>query len=275
MDSATGTSALRPPAAAASGSWPVTRASVDDAWAERRGPRRARLVAGAAVAAAVFAGFTAGLAALPAPAAPSTPEEEPIEVALVEAPEEPPPPPEPEPVAATAEAAAAPAPGPRRVQVATPTAVPDGPPPETDPGADPYRGDPGPPAEGPAGGGGPPASTGTGVARPAAPPPPAAAPKAAGPVRVTDDVEPPKPLSMASPPYPAAAKAAGVEGTVVVAYVVTESGAVEGARVVRGPPELAESCLAAVRGWRFTPAMAGGRPVAVKRSARFPFRLRT
>jgi len=28
-------------------------------------------------------------------------------------------------------------------------------------------------------------------------------------------------------------------------------------------------------GWRFTPAMAGGRPVAVKRSARFPFRLRT
>jgi protein TonB len=80
---------------------------------------------------------------------------------------------------------------------------------------------------------------------------------------------------MASPAYPPAARSAGIEGTVVVSYVVGENGSVTEARVVRGPPELADACLQAVRGWRFSPAMSDGRPVAVKRSARFPFKLRT
>ncbi len=95
------------------------------------------------------------------------------------------------------------------------------------------------------------------------------------PIRVTEEVTPPKAISMQAPSYPAEAKAAGVEGLVVIQYVVTESGEVRDVQVVRGPPELVAVCVSAVKSWRFTPAMKEGLPVAVHRIARFPFRIKT
>jgi periplasmic protein TonB len=95
------------------------------------------------------------------------------------------------------------------------------------------------------------------------------------PIRVTEDVTPPKSISMHAPSYPADAKAAGIEGVVVVQYVVTESGEVKDVQAVRGPPELVAVCVAAVQSWRFMPAMKDGQPVAVHRIARFPFRIKT
>jgi protein TonB len=101
------------------------------------------------------------------------------------------------------------------------------------------------------------------------------APKAAGPIAVTEDVTPPRAVSMPAPSYPADAKAAGIEGTVVVRYVVSETGAVTGVSAVRGPSELRAVCEAAVRNWRFMPALKDGQPVAVNRVARFPFHIKT
>ena len=94
-------------------------------------------------------------------------------------------------------------------------------------------------------------------------------------VRVTEDVTPPVPVAQPMPAYPSEAKARGVEGTVVVKYVVTAAGTVSNVRAVRGPAELRTACEAVVRSWRFTPAVLDGQPVAVSRVAQFPFRIRT
>jgi protein TonB len=99
-----------------------------------------------------------------------------------------------------------------------------------------------------------------------------------GPIRVTEDVTPPHPIAgqpNQPPAYPAEAKAAGIEGTVVVRFVVTEKGEVAQVQVVSGPPELIAVCLAAVKTWRFTPAIREGEPVAVTRNVRFPFHIKT
>jgi len=95
------------------------------------------------------------------------------------------------------------------------------------------------------------------------------------PIRITEDVTPPQAISMQAPSYPAEAKAAGIEGLVVVEYVVTDKGEVTNVEAVRGPPELIEVCVAAVKSWRFTPAMKDDEPVSVHRMARFPFRIKT
>jgi protein TonB len=105
-------------------------------------------------------------------------------------------------------------------------------------------------------------------------PKPVAAPKSNDPLRVTEDVTPPKALNMSAPSYPADAKAAGIEGTVIVKYVVTESGEVTNVSAVRGPEELKAVCEAAVKNWKFEPALKDGKPVAVHRMARFPFRIK-
>jgi len=99
--------------------------------------------------------------------------------------------------------------------------------------------------------------------------------KTTEPIRVTEDVTAPRAVSMQPPSYPAEAKAAGIEGTVVVQYIVTEKGEVKDVAAVRGPAELLAVCVAAVQSWRFMPAMKDGQPVAVHRVARFPFRIKT
>lgn len=99
--------------------------------------------------------------------------------------------------------------------------------------------------------------------------------KAKGPIRITEEVTPPVPIATVAPNYPRQAKMNGVEGTVVVKYTVTETGAVTDIRIVRGPAELRDAVLEAMRTWRFRPAILDGRPVAVSRVHRFPFRIRT
>lgn len=107
-------------------------------------------------------------------------------------------------------------------------------------------------------------------------PPPRAAPVAPrGPIRVTEDVTPPSPLSQSMPELPASAKAAGIEGIVIVKYVVSESGAVTSAQVVKGPAELHAVCLSAVKSWRFQPATLDNKAVAVVRIHRFRFKITT
>lgn len=95
------------------------------------------------------------------------------------------------------------------------------------------------------------------------------------PIRVTEDVTPPEAISQTMPEYPPAVKAQGIDGVVVVKYVVNEKGEVTELKVLKGPPELHATCLAAMRSWRFRPAILEGKPVAVIRTVRFPFRIKT
>jgi len=115
---------------------------------------------------------------------------------------------------------------------------------------------------------------------PPPPPPPKPkvvkqAPKPKKPKRLTKDMTPPKALAQSQPGYPASAKADGIEGTVIVKYVITATGAVTGVKAVRGPSALRGVCVSAVRQWRFEPAVLDGRPVSIRRTARFAFRIRT
>jgi periplasmic protein TonB len=110
-------------------------------------------------------------------------------------------------------------------------------------------------------------------------PKPVLTPKAAkpqGPTRVLEDDTPPVPIAQSKPEYPASAKAAGLEGVVIVKYVISETGIVTDAKVLKGPPELSGVCLASVKTWRFKPALDfQGKPKAVTKIARFPFKLKT
>lgn len=120
------------------------------------------------------------------------------------------------------------------------------------------------------------------VAKPAvveAPKPALEAPRPArppGPSRVLENDTPPVSIGpKAKPELPAALRAAGVEGVVIVKYVVSETGVVTNAKVIKGPPELHEVCLAAVRSWRFKPALDfTGKAKAVTQLTRFAFKLK-
>jgi len=76
------------------------------------------------------------------------------------------------------------------------------------------------------------------------------------------------------PTYPAAARADGVEGDVVLELVVGVSGGVESARVVRGVGHgLDEAAVAAADAFRFAPASKDSAPVRVRMLWPVQFRL--
>ena len=75
--------------------------------------------------------------------------------------------------------------------------------------------------------------------------------------------------------YPEFARRAGIEGQVVVQFVVDERGNVVDPVVLRSPNELlSEAALTAVRESRFTPGQQRGRPVKVRFAVPVTFRLR-
>ncbi len=83
-------------------------------------------------------------------------------------------------------------------------------------------------------------------------------------------------LEGARPTYPAAARADGIEGYVVLEYRVTEDGRVEMPRVVEAsPPGVFDGvALTAIRSWRYRPWDEGEGPRAVEGvRSRFDFRL--
>lgn len=78
-----------------------------------------------------------------------------------------------------------------------------------------------------------------------------------------------------APAYPEAARADGIEADVPLEIIVSPSGAVERARVLRPAGHgLDAAALDAVRAYRFTPATKDGRPVRVRMQWLVQFRLR-
>ncbi len=74
---------------------------------------------------------------------------------------------------------------------------------------------------------------------------------------------PPQVLARGTLAYPPAARAAGVEGTVLVRALIDTLGHVTEAQIQTSVPMLDSTALAFVRGWRFRPAEVDHRPVAV------------
>jgi periplasmic protein TonB len=253
-----------------------------DAWGlveEDRGRQR-RLAIGYAAGVLVI-GALVGVAATVKAAAPPREEEEVLDVKLAKAPEPPPPAPPPPPPPTPVEAKPKPVGPIARKAIVAPTAVPTEAPPESDKPAKPPTG-PDEYADGKGGkkggiAGGDPngvangAPGGTGTAPAVVPPPPPPAPK--GPIAVTEDMTPASPVSTPDPPVPAEARSQGISATVVVRFTITESGAVTNVTIARGShPLLDPVILAAVRSWRYKPALsADGRPVATRKTKVFRY----
>lgn len=112
----------------------------------------------------------------------------------------------------------------------------------------------------------------SGSASPAAsvvPPPPAAKRV----IRVGGKVEPPRQVNTVALVYPAIAKVAKVQGTVVVDAIIDEQGDVIQARVVSGPGLLVGAALQAVEKWKFEPTRLNGQPVSVEMEVKVHFTL--
>lgn len=67
--------------------------------------------------------------------------------------------------------------------------------------------------------------------------------------------------SIVHPVYPDEAKAAGIQGSVVLHAVISKSGTVENVTVVSGPHELRQSAIDAVSQWKYNPRLKDGQPV--------------
>lgn len=74
-----------------------------------------------------------------------------------------------------------------------------------------------------------------------------------------------KPIAQVAPAYSRDLRSSGVEGDVVVSFTIAANGEVRNATVVSSADHLLEyPALAAVRQWKFTPAMKDGVAVSVK-----------
>ena len=104
--------------------------------------------------------------------------------------------------------------------------------------------------------------------------PPLPPPVKAPPIHVGGTISRPERIHYVAPEYPALARAARREGTVILEAVLDTDGTVREARVLRPTPLLDEAALEAVRQWRFTPTLLNGQPVPVVLTVTVVFSLR-
>src|SRR5262249_23607115 len=97
-----------------------------------------------------------------------------------------------------------------------------------------------------------------------APPPPPL--KEGDLVELTPDVVKPEVLSKVNPAYPSVAYMKKLEGTVILSLLISEKGDVTDVKVLRGAggsSGLNEAAAAAVKKWKFRPAVKDGKRVQV------------
>jgi protein TonB len=82
-------------------------------------------------------------------------------------------------------------------------------------------------------------------------------------MRISAGVQPPRKLHQVDPIYPELARAARVEGRVVLDCVIGVDGRVTDVRIVRGVALLNQAAVDAVGQWVYVPTLLSGRPVPV------------
>jgi periplasmic protein TonB len=92
--------------------------------------------------------------------------------------------------------------------------------------------------------------------------------------RVGGRIQEPKKVKHVNPVYPDSARAAGVQGTVVIESTISRAGCIRSLEVIRGvDAALDAAAVAAVAGWRYTPTLLNGRPVPVLMTVTVNFRM--
>ena len=84
-------------------------------------------------------------------------------------------------------------------------------------------------------------------------------------IRLGGDIQAAKLLNKVQPIYPAAAKDAGIEGTVILHAIIGMEGTPLSMEVMNSDvdPELARTAIAAVNSWRYSPTLLNGQPIEV------------
>jgi protein TonB len=88
--------------------------------------------------------------------------------------------------------------------------------------------------------------------------------KPAGPQRVSSGVVQGLAISQPQPVYPPIAKAAHVQGVVVLHAIISKTGTIENLNVISGPPMLTGAAVDAVKRWRYKPYLLSGEPTEVE-----------
>lgn len=97
----------------------------------------------------------------------------------------------------------------------------------------------------------------------------------AAPINLPEAATPPRELeSNLSPEFPSDMRAKGQEGMVILKLVVEVDGHVSNIKVMRGEEPFVSAAIAAVKTWRYEPALVDGQPTAVFRIVKIPFRLK-
>ncbi len=80
-------------------------------------------------------------------------------------------------------------------------------------------------------------------------------------------------ISGQAPTYPSMARAANIQGTVVLEATITRSGRTSNLRILSGPMMLRAAALEAVRNWRYKPYLLNGQPIDVQTAINVVFSL--
>jgi protein TonB len=83
-------------------------------------------------------------------------------------------------------------------------------------------------------------------------------------VRVSQGVTRGLLIHRVEPSYPVLAKAARVQGEVVLSAIISTSGTIENLKLISGHPMLVPEAIAAVQQWRYKPYLLNGQPVEVE-----------
>jgi TonB family protein len=93
-------------------------------------------------------------------------------------------------------------------------------------------------------------------------------------VRVSSGVSSGLLIKKVNPNYPEDARAAYIQGTVVLKAEISKSGDITNLELIDGPLELAGSAVAAVRQWKYKPYLLMGEPVTVDTQIQVNYQLR-
>lgn len=103
----------------------------------------------------------------------------------------------------------------------------------------------------------------------------AAVPKMATPqrVRVSAGVTQGLLLRKVNPTYPPLARAARIQGTVILQAQISKDGTIQNLQLISGHPMLAPAAIEAVKQWRYKPYLLNGEPVEVETQVQVNFTL--
>ena len=97
--------------------------------------------------------------------------------------------------------------------------------------------------------------------------------RAVNPKSIPGSVLSSKLIKRVQPVYPESAKRSRISGVVILAVTIDEESNVEEVGVTKGPPELRDAAVEAVRQWKYSPTLLDGKPVRVTATVTVNFML--